>query len=272
MKQLIALVSIIFFTACKGQIETKPVVITTFEYLSDQELKTKSKDELQLLRNEVFAHKGYVFKKEELNKYFNTKSWYKPNSDLNIKLSQKEEEYVSRIKEIESKFALNGNKNCLYNFGLNNSDFFPLTSNILLDENYKYSISLEKIKIKNLNEVIKENLCGGGGVWDIMCYENIKYQLLFYTCDSHNIYMKMAIIKEGEVKEFKELYGSSMGYNGDSLVDGYHDVDFKLDRNDLEVYKTYYIFDPEGDSPFAKKEVRKEFTKYKLTDQGLVKL
>ncbi|WP_159331836.1 hypothetical protein [Tenacibaculum maritimum] len=106
-----------------------------------------------------------------------------------------------------------------------------------------------------------------------MHYETIKYRLLFYTCDSDNLYMKMAIINNGQTKEFIQLYGSSLALDGDSVTTGYHDIGFKLDHDDLEVYKIFKIWDEENsteDNMYPVKEIRKEVTKYKLTDQGLV--
>ncbi|WP_024739991.1 YARHG domain-containing protein [Tenacibaculum maritimum] len=249
----------------------KLTVTSSFEYLSEEVLKVKTKEELRLIRNEIFARKGYVFKSEDLNTYYKTKSWYKPDSTIEVTLSDKEQSYIGKVKHFETQFTLKENKNCLYYFGLNKIDFFPLTNDKLLSG--KYVDDLEKFKLKNLNEVVEGNLCGGGSVWDIMHYETIKYRLLFYTCDSDNLYMKMAIINNGQTKEFIQLYGSSLALDGDSVTTGYHDIGFKLDHDDLEVYKIFKIWDEENsteDNMYPVKEIRKEVTKYKLTDQGLV--
>ncbi|WP_289045321.1 YARHG domain-containing protein [uncultured Olleya sp.] len=271
MKKIILLTIICTFLSCKGQTEQK--VITSFEFLSEEVLKTKPKEELRLLRNEIFARKGYVFKSEDLNIYFKTKTWYTPDANVKVTLSDEEQSYIDKIKNIESQFTLKGNKNCLYYFGLNNSGFFPLTNDKLLRN--KYSTGLEKIKLEDLHEVVEGNLCGGGSVWDIMYYEGVKYQLLFYSCDSDNLYMKMAVIKNDVIKEFIQLYGSSTALNGDSVTGGYHDISFKLDRNNLEVYKVFKILDKENmteKNRYPVKEVRREITKYKLTENGILEL
>lgn len=49
------------------------------EYLTTEMLDELSKDELALLRNEIYARHGYVFNLEEYKTYFNRKSWYRPN-------------------------------------------------------------------------------------------------------------------------------------------------------------------------------------------------
>lgn len=48
-------------------------------YLSRSQIESLSKDELALLRNEIYARHGYIFKLDEYQMYFERKSWYKPN-------------------------------------------------------------------------------------------------------------------------------------------------------------------------------------------------
>ncbi|KAA1244033.1 YARHG domain-containing protein [Aquimarina sp. RZ0] len=276
MKNFLLFLLLCVFLSCKGQngtTEQTDQIATSFQFLSEEVLKTKNKEELRLIRNEVFARKGYVFKSEDLNTYYKTKSWYTPNTSVKVTLSDEEQNYIDKIKTLEGQFNLKGNKNCLYYFGLDNLDFFPLTSDKFLT--HKYSNDLDKIKLEELNEVVEGNLCGGGTVWDIMYYENIKYQLMFYTCDSDNLYLKMAILDDNEIKDFIQLYGSSTALYGDAVTSGYHDIDFKLDKDDLEVYKIFKVWDEENsteENMYPVKEVRREVSKYKLTDQGLVEL
>lgn len=45
-------------------------------YLSICELKGCSSSELALIRNEIYARHGYIFKKAKYRDYFNSKSWY----------------------------------------------------------------------------------------------------------------------------------------------------------------------------------------------------
>lgn len=46
--------------------------------LSKTELSQKSKRELDLIRNEIFARNGYIFQILEYRDYFNDQSWYSP--------------------------------------------------------------------------------------------------------------------------------------------------------------------------------------------------
>lgn len=50
-------------------------------YLSDAEVDGLTKNQLFYARNEVYARHGRKFKNEELQKYFNSKSWYTPIHD-----------------------------------------------------------------------------------------------------------------------------------------------------------------------------------------------
>jgi hypothetical protein len=46
--------------------------------LSRTELLQKSKRELDLIRNEIFARHGYIFQTSKYRDYFNDQSWYSP--------------------------------------------------------------------------------------------------------------------------------------------------------------------------------------------------
>jgi len=71
--------------------------------LSESELNTKTLSELKLIRNEIYARKGYIFKDNELREFFSQKKWYVPQKDLEIILSEKEKENVNLINKIEAK-------------------------------------------------------------------------------------------------------------------------------------------------------------------------
>ncbi len=48
------------------------------ELLTESYLDSKSKNEIDLIRNEIYARHGYIFKMEQYYNYFIQKSWYKP--------------------------------------------------------------------------------------------------------------------------------------------------------------------------------------------------
>ena len=67
-------------------------------------------EDLRVLRNEIYAKRGRVFKDKELQKYFAAQSWYQPNPDFNDEnLTETESKNLAIIKEVEessiSKFS-----------------------------------------------------------------------------------------------------------------------------------------------------------------------
>ena len=72
--------------------------------LSDQDLTGMSKDDLGLLRNEIFARHGHTFKTDKMKEYFNPKEWYHSLVDDATSLLNKfEKQNVDFIKKLESK-------------------------------------------------------------------------------------------------------------------------------------------------------------------------
>jgi len=67
-------------------------------------------EDLRVLRNEIYARHGRVFKDKELQKYFEAQPWYQPNPDFKDEmLSETEAKNLAIIKEVEdysiSKFS-----------------------------------------------------------------------------------------------------------------------------------------------------------------------
>ena len=72
--------------------------------LNESQLSGKSLEELALLRNEIFARKGYVFSTQEYSQHFESQDWYTPiQSNAEIILSEIESKNVEFIKKLESK-------------------------------------------------------------------------------------------------------------------------------------------------------------------------
>ncbi|MEY3049804.1 MAG: hypothetical protein RL365_1842 [Bacteroidota bacterium] len=61
-----------------------------------------SSRDLKIMRNEIFARHGYIFKTNDMNEYFSRQSWYEPvNNDVTGLLSRIETENVNYIKSYE---------------------------------------------------------------------------------------------------------------------------------------------------------------------------
>jgi len=72
--------------------------------LKEADLEGLSAEELRLMRNEIFARHGYIFKDKTLTEYFSKFDWYKPvHEDVTAMLSETEQKNSELIKMIEAK-------------------------------------------------------------------------------------------------------------------------------------------------------------------------
>lgn len=72
--------------------------------LTQKNIEGKSLEELSLLRNEIYARKGYQFNSEQYQRYFENQSWYKSaRSNNEVKLSSTETKNVDFLKSCENK-------------------------------------------------------------------------------------------------------------------------------------------------------------------------
>lgn len=69
--------------------------------MQEEDLATLTKGQLRLARNEIYARHGYIFKSEDLQKYFANKSWYHPNPSFDGSLTEVEKQNVAIIKSRE---------------------------------------------------------------------------------------------------------------------------------------------------------------------------
>jgi hypothetical protein len=79
-------------------------LFASFELLDSTFLSKYSKKELRLIRNEIFARYGYIFKSEDLISYFQGKSWYKPKrKNVDHLLTEREKKNIELILMLENK-------------------------------------------------------------------------------------------------------------------------------------------------------------------------
>jgi hypothetical protein len=73
-------------------------------YLTREELSALSDAELRIMRNEIFARHGYIFKTDAMNRYFSRQPWYRPQGGNVIdRLSPIELANVTTIKATEKR-------------------------------------------------------------------------------------------------------------------------------------------------------------------------
>jgi hypothetical protein len=278
MKKLVLLVLVILSIciSCKGQTENKQEASTiTFEHLSDQELESKSKEELRLIRNEVFARKGYVFKSEDLNTYFKTKSWYTPDATIKVTLSDKEQSYIDKVKNIEN---LNQKiDKCLDYINENIKKVYPISQSVMESNKWGLNNYLGDYYESNYDRiesvVLKEGIyCDGFYFYNINCNTETETILIKAYCNEQPIFNILSI-KGDKIIKIVKVVDSSLREGEGNFEEGFYDTDFKLEKDHLEVYKIFKVWDKENsteENMYPTKEIRREVTKYKLTDQGLV--
>lgn len=68
------------------------------------ELSKYNNSKLRLIRNEIFARHGYIFKAKDLSDYFNKQEWYRPKfKDVMSKLTSIEKKNIALIETFENK-------------------------------------------------------------------------------------------------------------------------------------------------------------------------
>ena len=78
------------------------------EKLTRADLEGLTKEQLRLARNEIYARHGMIFGVDDLDKYFATKSWYKPTISFKdfydtVEMSLIEEANVALIQQLEKE-------------------------------------------------------------------------------------------------------------------------------------------------------------------------
>lgn len=76
--------------------------------LTSAQLKNKSAKELTLIRNEIYAKKGYSFKRKELKAYFSKQQWYIPycGGALSCNINKIEKANIKFISKYQKKYKL----------------------------------------------------------------------------------------------------------------------------------------------------------------------
>lgn len=73
-------------------------------YLDAGSLNRYSKEELKIMRNEIFAVYGYIFKTEPMKSHYGAMRWYKPQyANVEDRLTDIEKANVQLIKQIEDQ-------------------------------------------------------------------------------------------------------------------------------------------------------------------------
>ena len=76
--------------------------LASLRYLTPSDLYGMSKWELKIMRNEILARHGYIFKTSAMINYFSRQSWYRPEYvDVSSMMTPMEWQNIALIKEFE---------------------------------------------------------------------------------------------------------------------------------------------------------------------------
>ncbi len=187
--------------------------------LKDDDLELISPSELRLMRNEIFARYGYIFKSKDLKKYFGKQKWYKPLFiNVNKYLTSIERHNIEFIKKYE-KTNKEISKNELFNFfieKINNGkkENLPRLISYKYGEsafgNFQGFISADRqvfIKAKDYRFLIYHRFNGGNECHKE--YELIKFDLNGKIIESWNLGNDLQTI---EMKSDNHLYCFGVEY------------------------------------------------------------
>jgi hypothetical protein len=73
--------------------------------LTEEDVDNLVGEELEIMRNEIYARHGYSFRNKKMRSYFAEKDWYVPMGiDIREQLTEDEAKYIQLIKRFESYF------------------------------------------------------------------------------------------------------------------------------------------------------------------------
>lgn len=124
------------------------------EYITFETLKSLNEKEIGLIRNEIYARNGYIFKDEIINNYFEEKDWYKPNSSYSYDLLNDVEK--GNLVIITSYEKSNGYSNDFTSYDEDYATTSNADNTYNCPEDYKYD--KEYIKESFLKSLTKEGV------------------------------------------------------------------------------------------------------------------
>jgi hypothetical protein len=75
---------------------------TSTRVLTVEDVDGKSKMQLKIMRNEVYARYGYIFKAKDMNAYFTAQQWYRPmTTDVSSLVTPLEKQNIALIEQFE---------------------------------------------------------------------------------------------------------------------------------------------------------------------------
>ena len=117
-------------------------------YLTEDDLRGLSDEQLEIARNEIYARHGYQFKQKKMKNYFNNQKWYvRSNYEITTDdLSDIEYENVMLIKKVEEEGFSNSNDYYYGDFIIPDSSTRKVSADELKDlSTYELAIARNEI-------------------------------------------------------------------------------------------------------------------------------
>jgi len=208
MKNLCLLLITVLIISCNIKEEERlPFYSTIKEYNNNEYIRLDllieehynivflNTNELRLLRNEIFARKGYKFKSKDLNDYFTQFNWYNPKvsqiDSINKLLSEIDVRNIEFIKNIEKQLEM-------IDFSYANKESKKKRTSSTIDTFY-YNNNL--IQLKTISNIESYNFHPAEGSISKYCY-------FFYDYSKDTI------------KPIKVIQGVSLHFSGIELIQG----------------------------------------------------
>jgi hypothetical protein len=193
------------------------------------EISQMTVENLRLLRNEIFARHGYIFKSQELTDYFSKFDWYQPNltsDQVDKKLSETDRYNISLIKSLESDKKQN-----LIKWDNELQSYLDLIPMIKLPLDFECENGFDIPELDYENDLIKKYKPEGATIIGKLYQDKVEVALIYgYPADI--FYPLISVIdKSGEelreVRFFK--LGNCVGDAGYSATTkGTITIDFKI--------------------------------------------
>jgi hypothetical protein len=109
---------------------------------------------LKLMRNEIFARYGYIFRNAELKSHFTEQSWYKPvSADVTTQLTEIEKKNTDLIRRQEQRLRTTGEF----------EDFYALFTQALEKDQVEKIVELAHLDLMVNEERVREGFLS---LWD----------------------------------------------------------------------------------------------------------
>ncbi|MDU1891811.1 MAG: YARHG domain-containing protein [Dysgonomonas sp.] len=180
------------------------------EKLTKETLSLIYESELDWMRNEIFARKGYVFSNKDYQDYFESCSWYTPaKNNKSVVLSDIENYNVGLLKQQAVKIALAKRKIKEYLNKIKNKE-------IVLDDFYGVGM-IDLIKVDNID------FCGFRGIYSISYdngYSRQSYSILIDLDKGFFELSKLNYLSEKYPTNMRSKKGIDEGDAGQEYLEG----------------------------------------------------